>query len=124
MFTSIEEQTTILSDHTLRILHELYFGAHRLGYRQLLFLIPHYALDNSQSLTKELYPRAARHFGYSSWQPIERTVRIAILNAWSQRDHEIWSKYFSRIVTTPTNKQFIATIAEEIKKPLPVKGEA
>ena len=122
MFTSFEEQTTILSDHTLRILHELHFGAHRLGYRQLLFLIPCYALNNSQSLTKERYPCAARHFGYSSWHPIERTVRIAILDAWKQRDYKTWDKYFPGIATPPSNKQFIAVIAEEIKKPLPFKG--
>ena len=124
MLTTFEEQTTILSDRTSRILHELHFGVHRLGYRQLLFLIPCYALDHSQSLTKELYPHAARHFGYSSWQPVERTVRIAIMDAWNQRDDKIWNKYFPGIATPPSNKQFIATIAEEIKKPLPIKGGA
>lgn len=121
MLTSFEEQTTILSDHTLQILHELHFGIHRLGYQQLLFLIPCYALDNSQGLTKELYPRTARHYGYSSWQPIERTIRTAILDAWSKQDYETWNKYFPGIVTPPSNKQFIATIAEAIKSPSRLK---
>ena len=124
MNTTLEDQMTILSDRTLHILHELHFGAHRLGYRQLLFLIPCYALDHSQSLTKELYPRAAKHFGYISWKPVERTVRIAILDAWQQQNRTIWDQYFPRTATPPSNKQFIAAVVEEIKKAPPVKGRA
>ena len=119
MSTTLEDRMITLSDRALQILHELRFGAHRLGYRHLLFLIPIYALDHSQSLTKELYPRAARHFGYSSWRPVERAVRTAILAAWQQQDRAIWDQYFPGTAAPPSNKQFIAAVAEEIKMNTP-----
>ena len=66
MVRTQEEEIEILREKTCGILHELRFGVHRLGYKQLLVLIPRYALDSSQSLSKELYPHAAEQFGHVS----------------------------------------------------------
>ena len=120
MITTTEEQIIILREITSKILHELRFGVHRLGYKQLLLLIPRYALDSSQSLSKELYPYAADYFGYFSWQPIEHSVRVAILDAWERRNPEVWEKYFPDIKKPPSNKQFISTIAEQLKNTPPI----
>ena len=122
MITTSEEKLSTLREITYRILLELQFGLHRVGCRQLLLLIPYYVLDSSQSLSKELYPRAARHFGYSSWQPVEHAVRIAILDAWERRDMAVWEKYFPGAKKAPSNKLFIATIAERIKNAPPEIG--
>lgn len=120
MITTVDEEILIMQEITSRILHELRFGVHRLGYKQLLLLIPYYALDDNQSFTKELYPYAANHFGYAAWQPIEHTVRDAISNAWERRDPMVWEKLFPGMKRPPSNKQFIATIAERIKNTPPV----
>ena len=120
MITTSEADNRLFQEALLRILHELRFGVHRFGYQQLLLLIPRYGLDSRQSLSKELYPYAARRFGYSTWQPVEHAVRVAILDAWAHREPEVWEKYFPGMKKPPSNKRFIATIAEWIKNAPPV----
>lgn len=119
MVTTVNEEAILLQATTRRMLHELGFGSHRLGYKQLLILIPGYALDPSQSLTKELYPAVAKQFGYISWKPVEHAVRGAILDAWERRDPAIWNAYFRGARKPPTSFQFIATIAELVKNAPP-----
>ena len=119
MIPAYEANAAGLREQTYHVLHELWFGVHRLGYRQLLVLIPSYALDSRQSLSKELYPKVAKHFGYATWPPVEHAVRIAILDAWERRDPAIWEKYFPGMKKAPRNKQFIAAIAEWIKNTPP-----
>ena len=119
MVRTYEEEIEILRENTCDILHELRFGVHRLGYKQLLVLIPYYALDSGQSLSKELYPYVAERFGHVSWKSVEHEVRVAILDAWKHRDSNIWEKYFPGAKKVPSNKQFMATIAERIKKAPP-----
>ena len=119
MISIRKEEFVILCEKTSCILHELQFGVHRLGYRQLLLLVPYYALDNNQSLSKELYPCVAKQFDHTSWQSVEHGVRIAILDAWKRRDSTVWNKYFSGIGKVPSNKQFLAIISELIKETPP-----
>ena len=119
MLTLSKEHALRLQTDTGRMLHKLRFGIHRLGYQQLLLLIPCYAQDCSLSLSKELYPYAAGCFGCSSWQAVEHTVRAAILDAWERRDAETWEKYFPGMKRPPSNKQFIATMAELLKNAPP-----
>ena len=117
-----KEEITSLEQNTCDVLHDLRFGVHLSGYRQLLLLIPYYALDGNQSLTKELYPHIAKHFGYISWQSVERASRMAILDAWKRRDTAAWEKYFPGMQKVPSNKLFFATISEWIKKAPPREG--
>ena len=119
---TLEEQISLQRESTCGLLHELQIRIHRIGYRHLVILIPCYALDADQSLTKELYPYVAEHFWYSSWQPVEHAVRIAIQDAWERRDPAVWEKYFPGMKKPPSNKQFIATLAERIKKTPPNNG--
>ncbi len=119
MISTYDEEIINLRESAHCILRELQFGIHRLGYKQLLLLIPNYALDDSQSLSKELYPYVAERFGYISWHPVEHAVRVAILDAWERRGPEVWEKYFPGVKKVPSNKQFIAAIAEWIKNAPP-----
>lgn len=115
----IEEELCDLNHITYLILHQLRFGVHRIGYKQLLILIPYYVLDDTQSLTKELYPKVTKELGYYSYQAVEHAVRVAIVDAWQRRDPAVWEKYFPGVEKPPSNKQFIATISQWVKNTPP-----
>ena len=85
------------------------------GYRCLCVAIPRFALDISQSMCGELYPAVAEAFGYMDWRAVEFAIRRTILAAWEHRDPDIWNEYFPGSTKAPTNKQFIATLAQRIK---------
>ena len=95
-----------------RMLHELGIPIHRIGYKQLCIAIVRFAGNDSQSLTKELYPFIAAQYGYADWHPVEHSIRLVILHAWENRDPGVWYRYFPGLCRQPSNKQFIATIAE------------
>lgn len=114
-----EEEMTRFRENASEILHELRFGVHRLGYQQLLVLIPRYVQDSRQSLSKELYPYAAEYFGYTSWKPVEHAVRLSIRDAWERRIPGAWEEYFPGVQKVPSNKQFIAVLAEVAKNAPP-----
>lgn len=115
MIITPEEQVRTLYEPTISMLHELQIGIHRLGYKQLTIAVPCFALDDSQSLTKELYPYVACYFGYTDWHPVEHSIRTAILDAWEHRNPEVWEQYFPNQKKPPSNKQFLAVLAERLK---------
>lgn len=120
MITTFEDQIQPLREPTCRMLQNLRFAVHRVGYNYLVLLICRYALDNTKSLTKELYPFAAQYYSYSSWQAVEHAVRVAILDAWERREMDTWEEYFPGMKKPPSNKQFIAVLAERLKNTPPV----
>lgn len=81
------------------------------GFQQLRIGIPLFAQDKEQRLSKELYPAIAERCGCSN-SAVERSIRDAIQAAWEIRDEHIWQKYFPNITECPTNKAFIARLAE------------
>ena len=85
------------------------------GYRCLCVAIPVFARDISQSMCNELYPAVAKELGYMDWRAVEFAIRRTILSAWEHRNPEIWEQYFPGVTKAPTNKQFIATLAQRIK---------
>lgn len=101
------------------LLHELDFPVHRLGYSHLILAITRYAKGDMPSLTKELYPYVARRLGYHDWHAIERTIRYSITNAWANGDPQVWAVYFPRSKRAPSNKQLIATLAEQVQQNTP-----
>lgn len=101
-----------LSHSISPILHELGIPIHRVGYKQLSLAIQLYAQNDSQSLTKELYPRVARTLGYAEWHPVEHSIRLVLLQAWDNRMPYTWERYFPCSRKCPSNKQFIATIVD------------
>lgn len=115
MISTAEDQILALRDSTITMLHELGISIHRLGYKYLTVAVPCYSLDDSQSLTKEVYPYVANHFGCTDWHSVERSIRTVILTAWDHRDPEIWNQHFPNQSKAPSNKQFIATLSERLK---------
>lgn len=104
-----------LQEQAKEMLHELRLPVHRLGYKQLCIGIPRFALDDTQSLSKELYPYLAARFGSSDWRTAESAIRDVILSAWANRDPAVWDTYFSDLAKAPSNKQFIAALAERLQ---------
>lgn len=107
-FPAIPEQ--VLCD-----LRKLNIPMHLSGYRCLCVAIPLFAQDISQSMCNELYPAVAKELGYMDWRAVEFAMRRTILSAWKHRDTHIWNECFPGIAKAPTNKRFIATLAQRIK---------
>ncbi|MDR1116802.1 MAG: response regulator [Oscillospiraceae bacterium] len=68
------------------------------------------------ALTKELYPEIAL-LSRSTWKRVERSIRVAIEDAWENGDIESWGRYFghNRLDSSrkPRNKEVIAFLAKE-----------
>lgn len=115
MIPTVDEQTKPLEDATIIMLHELQISIRRLGYKCLTVAVPCYARNDTQSLSKELYPYVAGQLPYAQCHSVERAIRTAVLDAWTQRDPAVWERYFPRQTKVPTNKQFIAVLAERLR---------
>lgn len=91
----------------------------RKGFRCLETAVALYMKDPGQSVTKMLYPAVAKQVGGSK-DSVERAIRSSIHAAWQQRDDKIWQLYFAPArngsVPRPTNRVFIATLAECLKR--------
>ena len=88
---------------------------HRKGYRQLALAVAIFTTDNTQSLTKEIYPAVAKLTGIVDWRLVERDIRTVIQYAWVNRDSTIWRVYFHQLEKVPSNKVFISVLAEMLK---------
>ncbi len=88
------------------------------GFHYLLEIIPAYAANPNQLITKELYPSTGR-----DPRPVERAIRSAIEAAWAQRDDVVWSRYFppdsTGFIRRPTNAEFISRLAQTLPEPAP-----
>lgn len=104
-----------IPEQTLYDLRKLNVPMYLSGCRCLCVAIPQFAQDISQSMCNELYPAVAKALGYMDWRAVEFAIRRAILAAWEHRDTDIWNEYFPGTTKVPTNKQFIATLAQRIK---------
>ena len=95
-----------------QLLHILGIPVHRVGFRLLCTAMVLYCRNDATSLTKELYPEVAARFGYHDWHAVEHAIRLAILHGWQNQTTAIWHYYFPHCRKAPSNKQFIATLAE------------
>lgn len=111
----ITPPTSAPQNQVCDMLHELGIAIHRYGYQQLRIGIPQFARDTSQSLDKELYPYISDYLGCSSSSAVERTIRSVIYDAWKHQDPEVWHKYFPDAQKQPSNKEFIATLADRLR---------
>lgn len=93
-------------------LHLLHFASFRDGYRQLCVGIPLFYADPQQNLSKELYPAIAQACGCKTVKCVEHSIRKAIMDAWNRREPGAWGKYFHDADRAPSNKVFIARMAE------------
>ena len=111
--TNQPTQSTL--EQTRQMLRDLRIPVYRNGYRHLCMAIPMYAQDDRLWFSKDLYPALAKYFGYASWKAVERTIRFTITSAWEYRDPAVWEAYFPHCQEAPSNKQFIATLADRLK---------
>lgn len=85
------------------------------GYTYLREAVALMAEKPGQSITKELYPEVAAHFGVDHKQ-VERCIRTALESAWNRRDEQLWRMYFAPgtdgCLRRPTNGEFICRLAD------------
>lgn len=98
-----------------KILRELGFDPGVLGWEQLQYAVPLFAMDRRQSMTKELYPKVGRLCACSG-ASVEHAIRTAIRRAWDSRREEDWEAYFPGS-HRPSNRSFIARLADELPTP-------
>ncbi len=108
------------------VLHELGIPAHIKGYLYLRYAIELVIedVDFLGAVTKELYPEVADNFNTTSSR-VERAIRHAIEVAWNRGNREALENYFrnnniSEKDDKPTNSQFIAKIADQLRLKLRV----
>ena len=102
------------------VIQELCIPAHIKGYKYLRVAIK-YCIEDAKlvnTMTTILYPMVAKTYSVSS-ESVERSIRTAIQLAWDRGNPEAFSKYFgynSQVrKKKPTNAEFIARIADEIR---------
>lgn len=110
-----EDKEKARREETIALLHLLGIGIHRLGYQYLRIAAVPFAANDTQSLSKELYPYVAAQTGCADWRSVERAIRAVILDAWEERNEAVWEQYFPNQKKAPTNKQFLAVLAECIR---------
>ena len=106
------QSNTETAENCRRILLNLGFCAHHSGYKQLKIGIVRYSLDDQQCLDSELYPYIVKELNCIDEEAVERSIGRSIAFAWNHGDREKWEQYFPGCKKTPSNKRFIATIAE------------
>lgn len=94
--------------------------AHLKGYHYLrdAIILSGKDMEVVSSVTKLLYPTIAKHFKTTD-QKVERAIRNAIEVSWSRGNMETFEKIFGYSVasgrTRPTNSEYIARIADNIR---------
>ncbi|MGM0436728.1 MAG: sporulation transcription factor Spo0A [Bacillota bacterium] len=101
------------------ILHKLGVPAHIKGYLYLREAIESVIMNVELlgAITKELYPEVADKFNTTASR-VERAIRHAIEVAWERGNEKELKKYFENTISNnskPTNSQFIARIADELR---------
>lgn len=107
---------------TASLLHLLNFHTHLDSYRQLCLGIPLFAENPGMRLSKELYVIIAQQTGATDPRAVEHSIRKSITDAWLRRDPTVWNQYFPPKNSPPTNKEFIARLAECINRSKPPRN--
>lgn len=99
---------------------EIGVPAHLKGYHYLrdAIILSGKDMEVVSSVTKLLYPTIAKHFKTTD-QKVEHAIRNAIEVSWSRGNVETFEKIFGYSVasgrTRPTNSEYIARIADNIR---------
>ena len=101
-------------ERTAEHLHKLHVPLWN-GFDDLRIAIPLFAQDPGIGIVKELYPAVAVLRGRDNWQQVEKAIRHVKEYAYAHRNDGVWSEYFPDTSHCPTNKEFIARLAEFIK---------
>ena len=120
---ALEEQQT--SEEKVRKIVAMYmrnFGmpCHIMGYHYVIDAISWCVVTPEilNMVTKGLYPKIAKKHGATPSR-VERAIRHAIEVAWDRSDPELIKHVFGNTISSykgkPTNSEFIAQIAEDIR---------
>ena len=102
------------------IIHQIGVPAHIKGYHYLRDGIVLAVKDHNMinAVTKQLYPTIAKMNDTTSSR-VERAIRHAIEVAWDRGDVDVLTSYFGYTIRNsrgkPTNSEFIAMIADNLK---------
>lgn len=103
-----------------RVIHQIGIPANFKGYSYIRRAISLAVEDMSimKAVIKELYPTIAKEFNDTPSR-VERAIRHAIEVAWDRGDVDVLDSYFGYTIQSsrgkPTNSEFIAMIADNIK---------
>lgn len=103
-----------------KIIHQIGVPAHIKGYQYLRTAILMTINDNDiiNSVTKVLYPSVAKKYATTTSR-VERAIRHAIEVAWDRGDIDTLNSYFGYTIQNnrgkPTNSEFIAMIADNLR---------
>ena len=109
-----------LERYVTKIMLVIGVPAHLKGYHYLrdAIILSGKDMEVVSSVTKLLYPTIAKHFRTTD-QKVERAIRNAIEVSWSRGNVETFEKIFGYSVATgrtrPTNSEYIARIADNIR---------
>ena len=109
-----------------RITHQIGVPAHIKGYQYLRTAILMTISDNDviNSVTKVLYPSVAKKY-QTTTSRVERAIRHAIEVAWDRGDVDTLNSYFGYTIQNsrgkPTNSEFIAMIADNMRLKYKIK---
>lgn len=115
-----EQPVALPDDRTMvtNMLLNMGFATKLRGYNYLRESILQELREPDQQVTKTLYPDVGKLYGATGIQ-VERAIRTAIEKAWSQRNDELWRRYFpgneAGGVPKPTNGAFICALADHIR---------
>ena len=111
------------SDRIRDLLLTLRISPRLLGFLYLTEILRLFSADKQQRVTKDLYPVLARKHRTSP-DAVEHAIRSCLRDAWNRRDPEIWQHYFPGAQRCPSNREFIAVLAEFAQKtPFPKEGQ-
>ena len=103
------------------ILTELGMPSHVMGYRYAVYAIKS-AVENPNiinAIIGELYFSVANHYETTESR-VERAIRHGIECAWGRADIDVVEKYFGNTISPikgkPTNSEFIARIADVVRR--------
>ncbi len=109
-----------LETQVTQIIHQIGVPAHIKGYQYLRTAILMTISDSEiiNSVTKVLYPSVAKKYSTTTSR-VERAIRHAIEVAWDRGDVDTLNSYFGYTIQNnrgkPTNSEFIAMIADNLR---------
>ena len=109
-----------LETQVTQIIHQIGVPAHIKGYQYLRTAILMTINDSEiiNSVTKVLYPSVAKKYSTTTSR-VERAIRHAIEVAWDRGDVDTLNSYFGYTIQNnrgkPTNSEFIAMIADNLR---------
>ena len=117
---ALRRRNMSLEERVTELMHDIGVPAHIKGYNYVRCAIILATKDPEMinAVTKLLYPAVAKYFATTPSR-VERAIRHAIEVAWDRGDIDTLQKHFGYTVSNakgkPTNSEFIAMLADELR---------